>query len=53
MGSPATEPGRSEDEGPAHSVRIAPFWMQKTEARWDEYDAFAYSKGFQTLNAEC
>ena len=44
MGSPAGEPGRSEDEGPAHTVRIAPFWMERTEATWDEYDAFAFAQ---------
>jgi formylglycine-generating enzyme required for sulfatase activity len=44
MGSPATEAGRSDDEGPAHPVRIAPFWMERTEATWDEYDAFAFAQ---------
>jgi len=45
MGSPNGEPGRAEDEGPAHQVRIAPFWMERTEATWDEYDAFAFAQG--------
>ena len=45
MGSPANEPGRSADEGPAHPVRIAPFWMARTEATWDEYDTFAFAQG--------
>jgi formylglycine-generating enzyme required for sulfatase activity len=44
MGSPPGEPGRAEDEGPAHQVRIAPFWMERTEAAWDEYDAFAFAQ---------
>jgi formylglycine-generating enzyme required for sulfatase activity len=44
MGSPANEPGRSDDEGPAHSVRIAPFWMARTETTWDEYDVFAFAQ---------
>jgi formylglycine-generating enzyme required for sulfatase activity len=44
MGSPANEPGRSGDEGPAHQVRIAPFWMEKTEVTWDEYDVFAFAQ---------
>lgn len=44
MGSPATEPGRADDEGPAHQVRIAPFWMERTELTWDEYDAFAFAQ---------
>ena len=44
MGSPAGEKGRGEDEGPAHQVRIAPFWMERTETTWDEYDAFAFAQ---------
>ncbi len=44
MGSPAKEPGRAEDEGPAHQVKIAPFWMERTETTWDEYDAFAFAQ---------
>ena len=44
MGSPPGEPGRSDDEGPAHQVRIAPFWMERTETAWDEYDAFAFAQ---------
>ncbi len=44
MGSALNEPGRSEDEGPAHLVTIRPFWMGKYEVTWDEYDIFAFSK---------
>ena len=44
MGSPAGEAGRGADEGPAHEVRIAPFWMERTETTWDEYDAFAFAQ---------
>ena len=43
MGSPANEPGRAADEGPQHEVTIRPFWMQKIEVTWDEYDLFAFS----------
>jgi formylglycine-generating enzyme required for sulfatase activity len=43
MGSPAEEAKRGEDEGPQHSVKIAPFWMGKFEVTWDEYDQFAFS----------
>lgn len=42
MGSPATEAGRREDEGPQHEVKIAPFWMGKHEVTWDEYDRYAF-----------
>jgi formylglycine-generating enzyme required for sulfatase activity len=38
MGSPKGEPGRSDDEGPQHPVRLRPFWMGKCEVSWDEYD---------------
>jgi formylglycine-generating enzyme required for sulfatase activity len=43
MGSPADEEKRNEDEGPQHTVKIAPFWMGKHEVTWDEYDQFAFS----------
>jgi formylglycine-generating enzyme required for sulfatase activity len=43
MGSPQAEPGRSEDEGPQHQVRVSPFWMEVYETTWDEYDVFAFS----------
>src|SRR5262245_19323546 len=38
MGSPATEKGRSADEGPQHPVTVRPFWMGKCEVTWEEYD---------------
>jgi formylglycine-generating enzyme required for sulfatase activity len=44
MGSPASEGKRSPNEGPPHPVTIRPFWMEKTEARWEEYDIFAFSQ---------
>ena len=40
MGSPATEASRGEDEGPQHTVEIAPFWMGKYEVTWDEYEVW-------------
>jgi formylglycine-generating enzyme required for sulfatase activity len=40
MGSPATEEGRDEDEGPQVKVKIAPFWMGKHEVTWEEYDVW-------------
>ena len=44
MGSPASERGRGADEGPVHEVRIAPFWMERTEVTWNEYDTFAFAQ---------
>jgi formylglycine-generating enzyme required for sulfatase activity len=43
MGSPASEQGRGEDEGPQHEVEIAPFWMGKCEVTWDEYEQWMTS----------
>lgn len=42
MGSPISEPKRSADEGPQHLVTIQPFWMEKTETRWEQFDIFAF-----------
>ncbi len=40
MGSPDSEAGRKDDEGPQVKVEIAPFWMGKCEVTWDEYLPF-------------
>lgn len=42
MGNPPDEPGRDNDEGPQHLVRISPFWMSKYEVQWDLYEPFVY-----------
>lgn len=42
MGSPATEASRNADEGPQHKVKIEPFWMEKCEVTWNEYELFMY-----------
>ena len=44
MGSPADEPGREATEGPTHTVKIAPFWMGKTETTWNTYTLFIYEE---------
>ena len=41
MGSPETEEGREEDEGPQVEVEVEPFWMGKHEVTWDEYEQWA------------
>ena len=41
MGSPKDEKGRKDDESPQHEVAIAPFWMEKHEITWDEYELWA------------
>ena len=40
MGSPADEPFRKEDEGPAREVEISSFFIAEIEVTWDEYLAF-------------
>ena len=44
MGSPESEEGRAEDEGPQHEVEIDPFWMSSCEVTWDAYEVFMLSK---------
>jgi formylglycine-generating enzyme required for sulfatase activity len=40
MGSPEGEKGREKNEGPQLKVKVNPFWMQKVEVTWDEYDVY-------------
>lgn len=40
LGSPASEEGRSDNEGPQIEVEMEPFWMGKTEVTWDNYNKF-------------
>ena len=42
MGSPENEKGRGADEGPQREVEIAPFWMEKCEVTWNEFQLFMY-----------
>jgi formylglycine-generating enzyme required for sulfatase activity len=51
MGSPDSEAGRNEDEGPQHEVEIRPFWMGRCEVTWDEYDLFAFSMDIKKKKA--
>jgi formylglycine-generating enzyme required for sulfatase activity len=39
MGSPASEPERSDDEGPQHRVTVSPFYMGKYQVTQAEYKA--------------
>ncbi len=47
MGSPASEAGRNDDEGPQHEVAIEPFWMGKCEVTWNEYEVWMFSLDIQ------
>ncbi|MGH8547035.1 MAG: formylglycine-generating enzyme family protein [Methylococcales bacterium] len=41
MGSPDSEEGRTEDEGPQHTVSVSRFALGRFEVTFDEYDVFA------------
>lgn len=47
MGSPASEPGRNDDEGPQHKVTLKAFYIGAKEVTWAEYDEFAFSIDLQ------
>lgn len=40
LGSPKSEAGRQDSEGPQVRVKVEPFWMGKCEITWAEYQAF-------------
>jgi formylglycine-generating enzyme required for sulfatase activity len=40
MGSPEDEPGRKDDEGPQHKVRVAPFYICTTETTLELFLAY-------------
>ena len=42
MGSPASEVGRDDDEGPRRYVRVDSFWMSTHEVSYDEFAIFRY-----------
>ena len=41
MGSPDSEEGRSDDEGPQVEVEVQPFWMEEHETTWLHFEQFA------------
>ena len=47
MGSPDTEAGREECEGPQHKVKVEPFWMGKYEITWDVYEVWMFDLDIQ------
>ena len=51
MGSPESEAARKPDEGPAHKVKISPFWMGRCEVTWNEYELFMYPDEEQRMRA--
>ncbi|MGD0961394.1 MAG: formylglycine-generating enzyme family protein [Methylomonas sp.] len=49
MGSPKTEQGRFDDEGPQHAVTIQTFEMAETELTFDEWDKCAAAKACRQI----
>ncbi|MCL2005689.1 MAG: formylglycine-generating enzyme family protein [Planctomycetaceae bacterium] len=41
MGSPASEEGRNDDEGPQIEIEVKPFWMEEHETTWLAFEQFA------------
>jgi formylglycine-generating enzyme len=46
LGSPESEEGRSQDEGPQIEIQVPPFWIGRTEVTWNEFQVYqlAYTK---------
>ena len=40
MGSPESEVGRDDDEGPVRRVTVGPFWIGIHEVTWSEFEIF-------------
>jgi formylglycine-generating enzyme required for sulfatase activity len=40
IGSPASEKGRDDDEGPQKKIQVSGFWMAEKEVTFSEWDAF-------------
>ena len=47
MGSPPSEPGRDDDEGPQHELELDLFWMTTTEITWNVYDVWGEKQDIQ------
>lgn len=47
MGSPASEPGRFDSEGPQHRVAVKPFALAIDEVTVDQFLAFLRATGYQ------
>ncbi|MEX2574851.1 MAG: SUMF1/EgtB/PvdO family nonheme iron enzyme [Balneolaceae bacterium] len=50
MGTTPADPHHREDEGPAHEVRISPFWMGAYEITWEQYERFMLSEEFEEIS---
>ena len=53
MGSPESEDGRNEDEGPQIKVNVDPMWVGKTEINWAQYKEYMKLYGiFKTFESK-
>jgi len=52
LGSPDSEEGRNDDEGPQAEVKIEPFWMGKHEVTWNEYELWGLGLDKQRRDAK-
>ncbi len=48
MGSPGSEAGRTDDEGPVHRVNVATFALVRTEITRGQFAAFVKQTGYST-----
>ena len=47
LGSPDSEEGRGDDEGPQCKVKIPAFWMGTYEIRWDAFEVWMFDLDIQ------
>ncbi len=52
MGSPDSEKGRGDDEGPTRTIKIEPFWMASTEVTWGLYRSFMENENGPNRNKD-
>jgi formylglycine-generating enzyme required for sulfatase activity len=52
FGSPKSEEGRSEDEGPTRTLKVEPFWMMSTEVTWGLYRWFMENESGPNRNKD-
>src|SRR5690606_3519972 len=51
IGSPETENGRDNDEGPRKKVQVSSFWMGETEVTFAQWDTFFKNQAIPATKA--
>ncbi|MGL6075625.1 MAG: formylglycine-generating enzyme family protein [Fimbriiglobus sp.] len=51
MGSPDSEAGRKDDEGPQRKVKVNPYFLAKFETTWEQFYAFWKDQGVYVIDA--